>query len=137
MKSGKWFGLALYHIHCNIEIDVDKIIHRFAKVSSAREEWNWPKSCLNDSETQERGVQGVKIKKKEKRKHEICFCTSLVRFLIRQQLERKYHTRVLFLCELVLSSLSRGVSSLFTRFLKTFQLAKLSDLLVDASSNPL
>ena len=102
MKSGKWFGLALYHIHCNIEIDVDKIIHRFAKVSSAREEWNWPKSCLNDSETQERGVQGVKIKKKEKRKHEICFCTSLVRFLIRQQLERKYHTRVLFLCELVL-----------------------------------
>ena len=27
----------------------------------------------------------------------MCFCTSLVRFLIRQQLVRKYHTRVLFM----------------------------------------
>ena len=27
----------------------------------------------------------------------MCFCTSLVRFLIRQQLVRKYHTLVLFM----------------------------------------
>ena len=58
LKSGKWFGLALHHIHCNIEIDVDKIIHRFAKVSSAREEWNWLISCLNDSEPTRKGSLG-------------------------------------------------------------------------------
>ena len=54
----------MYHIHCNIEIDVDKIIHRFAKVSSAREEWNWPISCLNDSETRKGEFRKLKLKKK-------------------------------------------------------------------------
>ena len=57
LKSGKWFGLALLHYsYYNMEIDLDVIIQRSAKVSSVRGEWNWPISCLNDSETQERGV---------------------------------------------------------------------------------
>ena len=30
-------------------------------VSFIRGEWNWPISCLNDSQTQERGLQGVKF----------------------------------------------------------------------------
>ena len=30
-------------------------------------EWNWPISCLNDSDTQERGLQEVKIQKKFQR----------------------------------------------------------------------
>ena len=34
--------------------DLQGFIHR---------EWNWPISCLNDSETQERGLHGVKIQK--------------------------------------------------------------------------
>ena len=33
------------------------------KESSARGECNWPISCLNDSVTKEKGVQGVKIRK--------------------------------------------------------------------------
>ena len=40
MKSGKWIGQMLYP-----------------------KELNWPISHLNDSETQERGLEGVKIQK--------------------------------------------------------------------------
>ena len=32
-------------------------------------EWNWPISCLIDSETQERGLQGVKIQNNFKGEH--------------------------------------------------------------------
>ena len=37
------------------------IIRRFAKIT--RGEWNWQMSCLNDLETQQRGLLGVKIRK--------------------------------------------------------------------------
>ena len=57
LKSGKWFGLAL--LHGNVENSLP-----ICKVSSAENIWNWPISCLNDSETQERGLKVAKIQKK-------------------------------------------------------------------------
>ena len=44
----------LFHNY-NMEIDHDKIL-RFNLQGFIRREWNWPTSCLNDSETQERGL---------------------------------------------------------------------------------
>ena len=32
LKSGRWFRLALLHIHYNIEIDLDEIIRQFARL---------------------------------------------------------------------------------------------------------
>ena len=37
LKSGKWLGLALLHIHC-VEIDLQEIIRRFARLHSRRME---------------------------------------------------------------------------------------------------
>ena len=37
--------------------------HPSAFALHSSEEWNWPISCLNNLETRERGLQGVKIQK--------------------------------------------------------------------------
>ena len=57
MSRTRLTGLALLHIHHNMEIDLDKIIQSADLQGFIREEWNWPISCLNDSGTQERGLR--------------------------------------------------------------------------------
>jgi len=43
-------------------IDILLINERLSKLQGfIQGEWNWPISCLNDSENQERGLWGVKI----------------------------------------------------------------------------
>ena len=45
-------------------IDIFLINKKLSKLQGfIQGEWNWPISCLNDSETQERGLKGVKIQK--------------------------------------------------------------------------
>ena len=60
MSRTRLTGLALLHIHHNMEIDLDKIIQSADLQGFIREEWNWPISCLNDSGTQERGLRELK-----------------------------------------------------------------------------
>ena len=37
LENGKWFGLALLHIHYNTEIDLDEVISRFARIHPREE----------------------------------------------------------------------------------------------------
>ena len=55
--NNKTFRVEIFlHIHYGMETDLYEITRRFERLHP-RGEWNWPISCLNASETQERGFE--------------------------------------------------------------------------------
>ena len=61
IKNFPSWNFAPYDILYNMEINLDEIIRRFARLHPRI--MNWPISGMNDSETKERGLLGVKIQK--------------------------------------------------------------------------